>query len=347
MHHSVSQSLNQESWFWSKRCSRQRLCWESQSQNQEYWCLPNSCSRQRLCSQSLSLNQEYWYLPKELQPSKAELPISVTESGILILAKELQPSKAELPISVTELGMVTFTIFVQSLKAALETFVTVWGIFTWQKACLQTALLVAASISFRLYMTVMSDSACNAASLSVWASFSKQLPCKTSTFRIFSSTGLPENFSRSIRFSCGTVSISLTSSVKTPPCKVFTCNSHRDMAAIGCAYLKKIQQGTWLMNLLNTRDFFRGWKITSGGMFFWESIHNSQAQLHWLEHSFTKGRSWCFRDLHTNLSPFLNEDSWKMYSSLAGYNLEMEIANFPSHPLRERSHFRIRFHQSG
>ena len=119
-------------------------------------------------------------LVKEVQPSKALLPISVTESGILMVAKELQPSKAELRILVTESGMATFTIFVQSLKAALETFVTVWGIFTWQKSCLQTAPLVAASISFGLYMTVMSDSACNAASLSVWASFSKQLPCKTS-----------------------------------------------------------------------------------------------------------------------------------------------------------------------
>ena len=171
-------------------------------------------------------------LVKELQPLKAFLPISVTESGMVMLSKELQPVKAFLPIWVTESGMVTFTNSVQSLKASLETFVAVWGIFTWQKPWLRTALFVAASISFRLYMTVTSDSACNAACLSVWASFSKQLPCKTSTWRIFCSTGSPGDLtSRSIRFSCSTVWIFLTSSVKTPPCKVFTCNSHRDMAA--------------------------------------------------------------------------------------------------------------------
>ena len=149
---------------------------------------------------------------------------------MVTLSKERQASKALLPISVTESGMVTFTNSPQRKKASPDTFVTPWGIFTWQNSCAGTSFRVAAWISFRLYMTVTSDSASKAAPLSVWASFSKQLPCKTSTFRIFWSTGSPGYFSRSICFSCSTVWISLTSTVKTPPCKVFTCNSHRDMA---------------------------------------------------------------------------------------------------------------------
>ena len=44
---------------------------------------------------------------KPVQPEKAELPILVTDSGIVILVKPVQPEKAELPISATELGIVT------------------------------------------------------------------------------------------------------------------------------------------------------------------------------------------------------------------------------------------------
>ena len=44
---------------------------------------------------------------RPVQPLKAELPIYVTELGMVTVVKPLQPSKAEPPISVTELPMLT------------------------------------------------------------------------------------------------------------------------------------------------------------------------------------------------------------------------------------------------
>ena len=76
---------------------------------------------------------------KELQPSKAWLPISVTESGIVMLFKELQPQKAQRPISVTESGMVMLSKDLQLSKAPSPIFVTESGMvmlskdFQWSK----------------------------------------------------------------------------------------------------------------------------------------------------------------------------------------------------------------------
>ena len=42
------------------------------------------------------------------QLKKAELPIDVTDDGIVITVRERQPEKAELPIDVTEDGIVIF-----------------------------------------------------------------------------------------------------------------------------------------------------------------------------------------------------------------------------------------------
>ena len=44
---------------------------------------------------------------KLLQRQKAQIPILVTELGIVIEVKLLQPSNASFPMLVTELGMVT------------------------------------------------------------------------------------------------------------------------------------------------------------------------------------------------------------------------------------------------
>ena len=164
-------------------------------------------------------------LSKELQPSKAPSRIQVTESGMVTLSKEAQPSKAASPISVTESGMVTFTSRWHNRKDSSSTLVTVWGMFTWQNSSVWTSSCVAASTSFRLYMTVTSGFACNPDSFSVWASSSNSEPFNISTFRIFCSMGSPQNFSRSIHFNCSTVSMLVTSRVKASPFKMFTVNS--------------------------------------------------------------------------------------------------------------------------
>ncbi len=55
-----------------------------------------------------------------VQPSKAELPISVTELGMEIDVKPVQPSKALHPISVTEGGITVF------LQPKINAFELVW-----------------------------------------------------------------------------------------------------------------------------------------------------------------------------------------------------------------------------
>ena len=61
------------------------------------------------------------------QPEKAELPMEVTDLGIVIEAKLLQPENALLPIVVTELGIVKDVSLVQFSKALLPILVTVLG----------------------------------------------------------------------------------------------------------------------------------------------------------------------------------------------------------------------------
>ncbi|KOO35334.1 ser thr protein kinase, partial [Chrysochromulina tobinii] len=53
----------------------------------------------------------------EVQPSKASLPICVTDAGSVIDASEAQPSKAHAPICVTDLGIVIDASDLQPLKA--------------------------------------------------------------------------------------------------------------------------------------------------------------------------------------------------------------------------------------
>ena len=77
---------------------------------------------------------------KPLQLEKAELPIEVTELGIVILVKLIQPLNAPLPIEVTELGIVTLVKSLQPPKALSPIAVTELGMETlvkllhWAKA---------------------------------------------------------------------------------------------------------------------------------------------------------------------------------------------------------------------
>lgn len=63
-------------------------------------------------------------------PSKAELPIEVTDSGIARDVRRLHPSKADCPIIVTELGMTTERRLLQSSNAYCRMDVTEVGITT-------------------------------------------------------------------------------------------------------------------------------------------------------------------------------------------------------------------------
>ena len=63
----------------------------------------------------------------DVQPSNAQLPISVTPSGMVTDASDVQPLNAELPISVTLAGMLTEASDVQSRNAELPIFITPSG----------------------------------------------------------------------------------------------------------------------------------------------------------------------------------------------------------------------------
>ena len=189
---------------------------------------------------------------KDSQSAKALPPMRVTESGMLTFSKELHPSKALSPMQVhpvkaisslyvLESGITTFTSSWHSLKASLETSVTSWGIITPKKPCKLTSSLDAASISLVVYTTLTSDSASNPTSFSLWASFSKLLPCNTATLQIFCSIGSSQgNCSRSPAFSCCTVWISATSRARTSPRKVMTFSS--GMAIDGSTLTTKIEE---------------------------------------------------------------------------------------------------------
>ena len=68
---------------------------------------------------------------KPLQSKKARFPILVTEFGIVIDVKLLQYKKAYSPIVVTEFGMVTDVKPLQPPKAAPIIFFTLLGIEYW------------------------------------------------------------------------------------------------------------------------------------------------------------------------------------------------------------------------
>ena len=82
-------------------------------------------------------------------------------------------------------------------------------------------------------MTVTSDSACKSpAESSVWWSSTKNPPDRTFTLRILCSIGSSQTFfSWSIAFNSSMVFVGMTSTVRSPPSKVFTFSS-RGMAAM-------------------------------------------------------------------------------------------------------------------
>ena len=90
-------------------------------------------------------------LVRPVQPLKASFPISVTESGMTMLVRPVQPLKASFPISVTELGISIFFRSVQSWKAYLPIFVTVFGMVVLAHPITNTLVLewIIALQSFR------------------------------------------------------------------------------------------------------------------------------------------------------------------------------------------------------
>lgn len=81
------------------------------------------------------LRESYFVLPlattmlvNPLQPSKADLPIEVTELGMVILDRLLQSSNADSPIEVTELGILMLVRLLQSSNADPPKEVTELGI---------------------------------------------------------------------------------------------------------------------------------------------------------------------------------------------------------------------------
>ena len=73
-------------------------------------------------------------LCNELQLRKAQVPITVTESGIVTLASEPQASKALSPTTVTEWEMATLANELQQKKAASSISMTPTGISTTSKS---------------------------------------------------------------------------------------------------------------------------------------------------------------------------------------------------------------------
>jgi hypothetical protein len=63
-------------------------------------------------------------LVSDVQVLKACEPISVTELGIIMMLRLEQPAKAELPILITDGGMLTLRSAVHQLKAFEATEVT-------------------------------------------------------------------------------------------------------------------------------------------------------------------------------------------------------------------------------
>ena len=151
----------------------------------------------------------------------------VTDSGIVMLAKDRHPSKARSPMAFTDSGIAALTTWWHSLKALAGIAVREKGMLTWRKPFTWIASFAAASTSFREYMTVASDSACNIPTDSnVWSSSTSNPSARTFTLRILCSMGSSQCFfSCSIAFNSLMVVFGTTSTVRSPPCRVFNFSS--------------------------------------------------------------------------------------------------------------------------
>ena len=61
-----------------------------------------------MCIQKMHTGQLLQHYLKDEQFSNAELPIDLTESGIVIFCNDIQPSKDEFPIDSTDIGITIF-----------------------------------------------------------------------------------------------------------------------------------------------------------------------------------------------------------------------------------------------
>ena len=112
-------------------------------------------------------------------------------------------------------------------------------------------------------MTVTSDSACRSpANSSVWWSSTENPPDRTSTLRIWRSIGSSQSFaSRSVAFNSWTVHVGMTSTLRSPPSKVFSF-SWRGMTAMACqkSFNKKSSKvQVRFQNLRCVREIFGTW----------------------------------------------------------------------------------------
>ena len=131
-------------------------------------------------------------------------------------------------MDVTDAGIVTLTTWLCNLKAPSDTSVREDGILTWRRPSAWIASFVAASTSFLQKIAVTSESACNSpADSSVWSSSTNNPSARTFTLRIWSSMGSSQCFiPRRIAFNSLMVIVGMTSTVRSPPSKVFTFSSH-------------------------------------------------------------------------------------------------------------------------
>ena len=150
-----------------------------------------------------------------------------------MLSKEWQLWKALIPMALTESGIATVSTWLQSWKAPVGISVREEGMLTWRRPSAWIVSFVAASTSFLWYITVTSDSSFNSpADSTVWSSSTSNPSARTFTLRILRSMGSSQGFfSWSTAFNSSMVLVGMTSTVRSPPSKVFIFTS-RSMAAI-------------------------------------------------------------------------------------------------------------------
>ena len=174
---------------------------------------------------------------KKLHPEKAQTSISITDSGMVTLTKEVHPSKALSAILITESGIVTLTTWRQYLKAPGEISVVPDGMWRWKKPFVRISSFLAASISFRMYMTLTSDSCNRPEASKVKLSSNKDPSNKSSAFRILRSMGSSQGcFASSIVFNSSTVRMVEISTGITPP-RFFTASSECPTMAVAEAMI--------------------------------------------------------------------------------------------------------------
>ena len=138
---------------------------------------------------------------------------------------------------VTDSGIVIQSSSSELLKAPSPIFESSEGIFTPKYPCVWTSSSVAVSTSFLVYVTVTSASPSNnPAASSVLASSMMHLsPSNSSALKTFRSIGSSQGcVAMSIVFNSRTVAVTGTSTVNTPPSKVFKLTSVHDMAGRKC-----------------------------------------------------------------------------------------------------------------